>query len=402
MRLENIKKGGKYLRSIYDFSVPTNIVIGQNSVFRIIAMIEKYFPHVGLADIKALIVSDNGLVKVGLTKTVENILAENNVSFETYYDVKANPTDNDIEKAFEFFMSKGCSFIIAIGGGSVIDTAKAVALRTSNEKPISKHELPSIPKASKVNIFAIPTTAGSGSEVTPFTVITNSNEKRKAIIYSPSVLPKVAILDPLLTISLPPKITAETGIDALTHAIEAYVSLYANPISDALAYKAIQLIFQNLCKAFANGNNVIAREKMLVASMLGGVAATNAGLGIIHSLSHPLTDLFNLTHGLANAIMLPHGMEFNLIATPEKYASIAEATGEPLEGFTTREKAEISVESIKRLLIDLDLDFRLKKLGIKNDDLNELAKRALKIVEESSNPRKASLRDLIIIYQHAL
>ncbi|MGQ4913898.1 MAG: iron-containing alcohol dehydrogenase [Candidatus Asgardarchaeia archaeon] len=387
---------------IYELITPERLVVGQNSVYKIIETLERIFPHVGLADINAFIVTDKNVEKTGSVKTVVNLLEERGINTCIYNEISGVPTDNVIEKAFSAFLENRGSFIIAIGGGTVIDASKAIAVLTSNQPPVTQYGLPQIPRDPKVPIFATPTTAGSGSEVTPFSIVKNEKENRKVVIFSRGIMPKATFLDPTFTISLPQRVTAETGIDALTHAIEAYTSLYANPISNGFAVQAMKLIFKYLRKAYANGEDITARENMLVASALAGLAATQAGLGIVHALSHALTDFINITHGFSNAILLPHCMKFNLIAVEQKYAEIAQISGEIVENLSVRKRAELAIDVIEKLLNDLDLVFYLRRLGVTDDMITDIAKRALKDAEESPNPRKTTLRDIILIYKRAL
>jgi len=369
-----------------EINLPPTFFVGVNALEKF----ESVFQHIGLekGKCKLLVITDSGIVRVGLSKNLENVLRDAGVSYEIFSDVTPNPTNDDVEKCLEVYKKHSCNLIVALGGGSVMDVAKAVALRLTNEGPITRYEFPNNPQRATTPIITIPTTAGTGSEVTPFCVIIDKTIPKKVVIYSPSIISRIVILDPSLTLSLPKKLTAETGIDALTHAIESYVSPYANPFSDELALKAIEMIAKNIRIAYKDGENIEAREKMLVASTLAGISFSHAGLGVIHALSHAVSAKFGVSHGLANALLLPVGMEFNLPAATEKFANIAEKFGITVGSKDIVENARKSIDAVKQLLKELDIPNGLSDLGITKDDIDELSKLAFDDAKVCSNPRK--------------
>jgi alcohol dehydrogenase len=248
----------------------------------------------------------------------------------------------------------------------------------------------------------IPTTAGTGAEVTFTAVFINEETKSKGGMNGDPLYPDAALLDPTLTVSLPPHVTAATGIDAFTHALEAYVSTQAHSISDMYAIEAIDLISSNLGPAYANGNNLAARSAMLMGSLLGGKALAMAGVGLVHAMAYPLGGMFNTPHGLANAILLPYVVEYNLIGNPEKYATVAEIMGYDTDGLSAREAAMLTVEAIHQLNEDIGIPASLNALDIPTDDIPEMARIALTVTRPvENNPRQPSLEDVIGVYEAA-
>lgn len=291
---------------------------------------------------------------------------------------------------------------MSLGGGSSHDCTKGIGVMANNNGDIRDFAGIDTFANPLPPFIAINTTAGTGSEVTSFAVITNTDIHVKMIIASARITPTVAINDPAMMAGLPAALTASTGMDALTHAVEAYVANLANPVTDALAIAAIKLIVEWLPQAVANGANLEARDKMAYAEYMAGAAFNNAGVGIVHAMAHQPGALFNKPHGVCNAILLPHGCAFNLIASPKKFADIAVAMGVNIEGLSTMEAAEKGVEAIRKLSKDVGIPSGLGDIGVKESDIPRLADNAIKDLCCFFNPRKISLDDLKRIYKEAM
>ena len=351
---------------------------------------------------KALVVTDKPLVKIGIVEKIVNLLNESGVKSVVFDDVKPNPSDTNVHAGLDLFQKECCDIIIAIGGGSPIDCAKGIGLVATNGGSIRDYEGLDKSKNAMPPFIAVNTTAGTASEMTRFTIITNTDTHVKMAIVDWHVTPTVSINDPELMVSMPKSLTAATGMDALTHAIEAYVSTIATPVTDSAAIKAIELISQYLRPAVANGNNMEARDKMAYAEFMAGMAFNNASLGHVHAMAHQLGGFYDLPHGVCNAILLPHVECFNMIACPERFADIAIAMGENIKELSVIEAADLAMESIKRLSKDVGIPAGLKALGVKEEDFSTLADNALKDACGLTNPRIATKEDVIQIYKNAM
>ncbi len=309
-----------------------------------------------------------------------------------------------VQEGLKAYKENGCDFLLAVGGGSPIDTAKAIAVMVTN--PGSIEDYRGLNKISKegVPVIAVPTTAGTGSEVTVFTIITDTKTNVKMLIGSPFVMPKVAIVDPLLTLSCPRGLTAAVGIDALTHAIEAYVSVKAQPMSDIFCLSAIELISGNLRQAWANGNNVEAREKTMLGALQAGIAFSNASVALVHGMSRPIGAYFHVAHGASNAALLGVVTEFSLIGNPARYAHIAKAMGENITGLTDLEAAQVAAKAIKTLIKHIKIP-SLKELGVDKEKLDQLAPKmaedAIASGSPGNNPRQATKEEIVELYKIA-
>ncbi len=354
---------------------------------------------------KTLIVTDQGIVNAGLLKPIIQSLESAKVEFVVFDEVPPNPPIETVVKGVDIFQANACDSLVAIGGGSSMDACKAISMMTTNDGNVMDYDIggktfenPGQP------IVTIPTTSGTGSEVTQWSVITDEERNWKGSIGSPFMAPVATLVDPLLTLGLPPHITAATGVDALTHAIEAYTAKAAlngtSPVTDALALQAISLISNNLREAYAQGENYEAREKTMLGSMIAGMAFPQIGLGNAHALAHPLSGYYNVPHGVANAILLPYVVKFNLSACPERFVEIAKAMGENVEGLSLSAAAEKAVDAIESLVKDTDIP-TLSSYNIKDEDWDKLANDAFKDNNCSSNPRKTSVEDLKNIYLEA-
>lgn len=376
------------------FSIPTLIVFGCNCVEELGKRVKS------LEGSKALIVTDKGIVNSGILEKVKSILLKDNIEFIIFDEVEPNPLDTTVERGVDIAIREKCNIVIGIGGGSSMDAAKAVAMRVTNrEGTLLDYIGINRVKNNPLPIIAVPTTSGTASELTIFSVLTNSKDMTKISIGSDLLTPKIAICDPTLTISMPPNITAMTGMDALTHAIESYVTTVATPVTKALALESIRLIANNLRRAVSRGEDLQARTNMLLASLLAGMAFRHTRLGIAHALAMPLGSWdIRLPHGLANALVLPYVMEFNLPGNLEGYAEIAIAMGES-SGDTLRETALKSVKAVKELIRDIGLPKNLKSVGVKREDFDRISQEAMKSGNLAVNPRICKKEDLISILE---
>ncbi|WCN39372.1 iron-containing alcohol dehydrogenase [Aneurinibacillus uraniidurans] len=343
---------------------------------------------------KALIVTDAGLHQFGVADQIAAYVEEAGLSAAIFPGAEPNPTDHNVEAGLAVYEQEQCDCIISLGGGSSHDCAKGIGLVAANGGRI--HDYEGVDRSDKpmVTLLAINTTSGTASEMTRFCIITDSSRHVKMAIVDKHVTPTVSINDPLLTVKKPAGLTAATGMDALTHAVEAYVSTGATPITDACALQAIRLISRNLRQAVANGEDLVARENMSYAQFLAGMAFNNASLGYVHAIAHQFGGIYNLPHGVCNAILLPHVERFNLIAKADRFADIAEALGENIEGLPLREAAEKALDAIVALSADVGIPSGFRELGAKEEDIELLAVNAMNDACALTNPRKASLEEI--------
>jgi len=351
---------------------------------------------------KVLIITDTGVIKAGLLGNIEKSLQAVGLPFVIFDGVEPDPRIEVVEKSVEKAKKEGIDLIIGFGGGSSLDIAKVTSIMITNTGKIDSFFGIDLVPNPGVPVILIPTTAGTGSEVTPIAILSDTKEKLKKGIVSPTLFPEVAILDPKLTIGLPPSVTAFTGMDALTHAIESYSSINATDLSDLLAYKAMELLSKNLRMAYAHGENLAARSCVLEGSLLAGIAFANAGVGAVHAFAYPLGGEFHLAHGLTNTLMLPYVMRYNILGCPGKFAQMAKAFGERVEGISELVGAEIAVRFIERLSDDIRVPRRLRDVGIPEDAIPRLAEAAMKVTRLlANNPRKVTLEDAVAIYKSA-
>ena len=351
---------------------------------------------------KVLIITDMGVIQAGLLEGVEKSLQSAGLPFVIFDGVEPDPRIEVVEKSVEKAKKEGIDLIIGFGGGSSLDIAKVTSIMITNSGKIdSFFGVDLVPKPG-IPVILIPTTAGTGSEVTPIAILSDTQEKLKKGIVSAYLFPEVAIVDPKLTVGLPPSVTAFTGMDALTHAIESFYSINATDLSDLLAFRAMELITKNIRMAFANGENLVARSNMMEGSLLAGIAFANAGVGAVHAFAYPLGGEFHLAHGLTNTLMLPYVMRYNILGCPSKFAQMAKAFGERVEVISELVGAEIAVRSIERLSDDLRVPRRLRDVRIPENAIPGLAEAAIKITRLlANNPRKVTLEDAIAIYKSA-
>lgn len=350
---------------------------------------------------KAFIVVDKDLIKFGTLDMVTSEIDE--TPYEIFSEFKANPTVKNVKDGVTAFNASDSDFIIAIGGGSAIDTAKGIAIVAKNPEFADVVSLEGVAdtKAKCVPIVALPTTAGTAAEVTINYVITDEESGRKMVCVDPNDIPVLAIVDAELMASMPKGLTAATGMDALTHAIEGYITKGAWELSDMFELKAIELISSNLRAATANGKDMKARENMALAQYVAGMAFSNVGLGCVHSMAHPLGARFDVPHGVANALLLPIVMEFNMPAALDKYCEIAKAMGEDVTRLTREEGAKVAVNAVKKLSLDLNIPQTLREINIPKESLKQLAKDAYADVCTGGNPREITENDILELYQLA-
>jgi alcohol dehydrogenase class IV len=385
------------MEKTYAIFLPSNLIFGVGTVEKVGEKTKE------LGKSRALIITDKGIVGAGLLERVLTPLEQAGVQAHIFDQIEPNPRDHTVVKAFEFGKKKKCELIIGLGGGSPIDAAKAVGVLMSNPGPLQDYLRGTAVKNPLPPLIAIPTTAGTGSEVTQFSVVTDTERSFKTGIGSPLLMPKVAIVDPSLMESMPPSLAAATGMDALTHAIEAFVSVNSQPFSDAMALHAIRLIGAYLRPSVANGSDQEARSQMAIASTLAGVAFSNAGVGLVHAMSHPLGGRFDVPHGVANAILLPFVMQFNLIARLERFGQVAQALGEKVEGLSTVGAGKKAVEAVRQLSADIGIPGHLSGVSVKAEGLPLVAADALNMKRAiSSNPRVVKQEEIEKLYREAL
>jgi len=351
---------------------------------------------------KVLIITDTGVIQAGLLEGIEKSLQSAGLPFMIFDGVEPDPRIEVVEKSVEKARKEGIDLIIGLGGGSSLDIAKVTSIMITNPGKIDSFFGIDLVPNPGVPVILIPTTAGTGSEVTPIAILSDTKEKLKKGIVSSYLFPEVAIVDPKLTIGLPPSVTAFTGMDALTHAIEAFYSINATDLSDLLAFRAMELLSKNIRMAFAHGENLIARSNVMEGSLLAGIAFANAGVGAVHAFAYPLGGEFHLAHGLTNTLMLPYIMRYNIMGCPSKFAQMAKAFGEKVEGISELVGAEIAVRFVERLSDDLRVPRRLRDVGIPEGAIPRLAEAAMKVTRLlANNPRKMTLEDAITIYKFA-
>ena len=353
---------------------------------------------------KALVTSDKGLIKVGTTKMVTDVLDEMGFPYEIYSEIKPNPTVTNVKQGVEAFKASGADCIIAIGGGSSMDTAKGIGIVANNPEfgDIVSLEGCAPTKNKSVPIIALPTTAGTGAEVTINYVIIDEERQAKMVCVDPNDIPAVAIVDPELMYSLPKGLTAATGMDALTHAIEGYITKGAWIMSDMYELQAIKMIAENLPIAVEEPTNPVGREGMALAQYIAAQAFSNVGLGLVHGMAHPMGSLHDIPHGVANALLLPTIMEFNMPTRIEKYGIIAQHMGVDTTGMTPEEAAQAAVDAVRALSIRVGIPQHLSEIGITEADIPALAAQAITDVCTPGNPRDVTEAEIIELYKKVL
>lgn len=350
-----------------------------------------------------LVVTDQGIMDAGLLEPVQASLEQAGLQYKVFSQVSPDPRYETVNECLEWLDDFEPQCVLGLGGGSPIDIAKTTALMLNNEGSIGDYCGVDLVPNPGVPSIMIPTTAGTGSEVTPIAILSDENEKLKKGVVSPYLFPKTAILDPELTLGLPPAVTAATGMDALIHAIEAYTSVNATGMTDMLAARSIELIADNLRTAYAQGGNLEARAAMMEGSLLAGIAFANAGVTAVHAFAYPIGAEFHIPHGVANTLMLPAVMRFNLLGNLEKFADIAELMGQPVDGLSLRDAAEEAVEAVMLLAMDLEVPTSLAQFGVQEEHLPGLAQGVMKVTRLlANNPRVLTAEDAEVIYRQVL
>ena len=353
---------------------------------------------------KALVVTDKGLVKFGVAKMVTDVLEEAGIAYEMYSEVKPNPTVTNVKMGVEAFAAAGADFIVAIGGGSAMDTAKGIGIVTNNPEFADVVSLEGCAPTKKktVPIIALPTTAGTAAETTINYVIIDEEKQKKMVCVDPNDIPCCSIIDAELMYTLPKGTTAATGMDALTHAIEGYITKAAWELSDMFEIEAIRMINKHLRTAVYDPTNPVGRNGMAVAQYVAGMAFSNVGLGVVHGMAHPMGSLFDIPHGVANALLLPTVMEFNKPVCIDKYVEIAKAMDAYKDGMTKAEAAQAACDAVRALAIEVGIPQHLSEIGIKEEDIDALADQAIADVCTPGNPRKVTRDDIVALYRKVL
>lgn len=349
---------------------------------------------------RAAIVTDRGCAAAGLLATLTAALERSGIAADVFDGVEPNPTAGTVERAADQARAFGANAVLAVGGGSPIDAGKMVAVLAKFGGKVRDYEGIGIVPDATLPLVAVPTTVGTGSEVTRGAVITDVDRAAKMVVVSPHLFPRTAILDPNLLEKLPPHITAATGMDSLTQALEGYVSRGANPISDALNLEALRLIAENLRLAVAR-NDPDALAKMQVATTMQGIGFHNSGLGLVHAMSNTVGGMFGTPHGVTNAVILPHVMAFNVAADPVRFARVAEAMGEPIDGLSTRAAADRAIAAVRALSADVGIPPTLGDLGVEAEAIPEMARVALGGIDAPTNPRHFTEDDIVMLYRRS-
>jgi alcohol dehydrogenase len=387
---------------VYGYFIPSVTLIGIGAAKEIPGKIK------ALGGMKPLIVTDKGITGAGITKQITDLLDEAGMQYVVFDDTIPNPTDTNVQDGVDAYKKNDCDSLITLGGGSSHDCGKGVGLVIANGGTIHDYECVDQSTEPMPPYVAVNTTAGTASEMTRFCIITDTSRKVKMAIVDWRVTPGIALDDPLLMMGMPPSLTAATGMDALTHAVEAYVSTIATPMTDSAAEKAIELIATHLRPAVANGNDIVAREGMCYAQYLAGMAFNNASLGHVHAMAHQLGGFYDLPHGECNAILLPHVSNFNLIAKMDRFVKIATLMGENVDGLSPREAAERALVAIRKLSTDIGIPAGLIELGkrygkeVSAKDIDTMTGNAQKDACGMTNPRTPTDDDVKAIYKAAL
>ena len=381
------------------FSFPNKIILGVGTINTLAEHLSVFSPN------KVLLVTDKGIRQVGLADEVTQRLKTAGIDHAIYDGVHGNPVEADVFNGVEVFQKEGCDFVIGMGGGSPLDVAKLICLKATHPLPLAEYEVLNggLDKISSniPSMLAIPTAAGTGSEVGRGAVVTIKSLDRKALVFSPHLMPKVAIVDPELTVGLPKTLTAATGMDALTHNLESYLSTVYHPICDGIALAGVKLVAQNLRRAVDNGGDLEARGAMMMAAMMGAIAFQKE-LGVNHSLAHPLSTVADLHHGLANAILLPYTMTFNKDAATDQLRDIAGAFGVNVHALLPEEAAQAAIDQVAQLCKDIGIPSRLREVNVKSEMIPRLAEQAIEDQCHLTNPRPCTEQDMINLYEQAL
>ena len=378
------------------FSIPPTIITGAGASEKAGEQAKR------LGATNALIVTDPGIAKIGYADQIAKNLHNAGIATSTFSDVTPDPTLQNVTDGLKQYRAENCDVIISIGGGSAIDCGKGIAMKLTNDGEFANYMgVDKIPNPG-APLIAIPTTAGTGSEVTKVTVITDTDRNVKMMLSSACLLPSVALVDPLLSLTTPPHLTAAVGVDALTHAIEAYISKRAQPLTDVLALKAIELISGSLRQAWADGENIPARTDMMLGASIAGMAFSNSSVALVHGMSRPIGAYFHIHHGLSNAVLLLDVMEFSVVGAPKRFADIAQAMGESVDGLSPMKQADAAISAVERLVTDIQMP-RLGEIGIDREKfeqvIDQMALDAIASGSPANNPRQTSAEEIAALYQ---
>ncbi|WP_454209219.1 L-threonine dehydrogenase [Proteus sp. Marseille-Q3619] len=382
--------------AVSTFYIPSVNKIGAGCLADAVSSMKDFGFH------KALIVTDSILNQLGVVDKVSKLLTEAGISSVTYDGTAPNPTVENVEAGLALLKEHQCDCVISLGGGSPHDCAKGIALVASNGGKIADYEGVDRSAKPQLPLISINTTAGTASEMTRFCIITDTARHIKMAIVDKNVTPILSVNDSELMIGMPKGLTAATGMDALTHAVEAYVSIVANPITDACALKAVAMISGSLRKVVDNGGDATARENMAYAQFLAGMAFNNASLGYVHAMAHQLGGFYNLPHGVCNAVLLPHVQAYNIQAAAGRLKDIAQAMGVDVSAMSDEQGAKACIEEIRKMAKDVGIPAGLKELGVKEEDFKTLAENALKDACAITNPVQGSESDVIELFRQAM
>ena len=392
-----MRDAGDVRMTPFTFQAPSNILFEAGASKKVAELVKGYGAR------HVLLVTDKGVRAAGLTRSAEAAVAEAGIALTVFDDVVADPPSHIIEAAADLCRGQGVDVVVSIGGGSALDTSKLVAYLARTPDKLDDIYGVGLAKGERLPLLLVPTTAGTGSEVTPIAIVTTPTTEKKGVV-SPRLIPDWAILDPELTLGLPPHVTAATGIDAMVHAIEAYTSrIRKNPISDQLARKALELLSASIRTAFTNGNDREARSRMLLGSMLAGKAFANAPVAAVHALAYPIGAIFHVPHGLSNALILPHVLEFNRPAASVLYGELLAIVKPHHRPVSATEAAIAFIDEMTAICRDCEVPDTLSAVGIAENDLAKLAEDAMKQTRLLvNNPRELTYEQAFRIYSDAL
>jgi alcohol dehydrogenase class IV len=378
------------------FSIPPTVITGAGASEKVGEQAKR------LGATNALIITDPGIAKIGYADQIAKHLHNSGVANSIFSDVTPDPTLQNVTDGLKQYLAENCDVIVSIGGGSAIDCGKGIAIKLTNDGEFADYMgVDKIPNPGAPSIV-IPTTGGTGSEVSKVTVITDTARNVKMMLSSACLLASVALVDPLLSLTTPPHLTAAVGVDALTHAIEAYISKRAQPLTDALALKAIGLISGSLRQAWADGENIPARTDMMLGASIAGMAFSNSSVALVHGMSRPIGAYFHIHHGLSNAVLLLDVMEFSVVGAPQRFADIAKAMGEPIDGLSLMQQADTAISAVERLVNDVQMP-RLGEIDIDKDKfeqiLDQMAADAIASGSPANNPRQATQEEIVALYR---
>ncbi len=382
---------------VYTFNLPTQVIFGWGSLRRLAYIIKDFGDNV------LLVTGRTAVQKTGILTTVQNLLNEKKIGITLFNQVEPEPSCDTVNTGVKLAKSKNCQVVIGLGGGSVLDVAKAIAGITKTEALVEEFHTGSRSlHGPGLSFIAIPTTAGTGSEVTPNAVLIDNQKKIKQSFHNDYLFAKVALVDPELTLGLPPQITAYSGMDALCQSIESFVSKNANPLTDAIAIQSIKLIKDSLLTTYINGNDIDGRTGMSYAALFSGIVLTNARMGAVHGIVHSLGSKYHLSHGLLCGLLLPAVMQFNVDIAGAKYGEIAAIFGENINGLSNIEAGKRAISKIKQLLAKLHFPPGLKSLGVIEKNFNQIAEESMSSGSLKANPKIVTEQNIVDILRESL